>query len=398
MLRRSLAQTVLDRLDQFPAVALLGPRQVGKTTLAKALSRDRVSLYLDLERPADLQRLEDPEWFLSAQKERLVVLDEVQRMPELFGVLRGIIDQERQEGIRSGRFLLLGSASRDLLQQSSESLAGRIAYLELTPFHAGEVDSHVDALDALWLRGGFPESYLAQNDQKALVWRDQFIQTYIERDLPLLGIRMPGLAMRRLWSMLAHRHGATFNASELARVLGVSSPTVAHYTDVLVDLMLLRKLPAWHGNLGKRLVKTPKLYWRDSGMLHALLGLESRDALFGHPGLGASWEGFVLEQLIQALPPSAAGAFFYRTAKGVEMDLVLEWKNGERWAIEVKRGYRSQPSSGFYKAIEDLEATQAFLVHADVQQEAAPLAKHTPATSLSWLSLCDRLRSEHAQR
>jgi predicted AAA+ superfamily ATPase len=394
MIARALGQTILDRLDQFPAVALLGPRQVGKTTLAKTLSRNRPSLYLDLERPADLQRLEDPAWFLDAQKERLVILDEVQRMPELFGVLRGIIDQERQEGIRSGRYLLLGSASRELLQQSSESLAGRIAYLELSPFHAGEVDPDGPGRDMLWLRGGFPDSFLAVNDAQSMVWRDQFIQTYIERDLPMLGMRLPAMTMRRLWNMIAHRQGGMFNASEVARGLGISSPTVAHYADVLVDLMLVRRLPAWHGNLGKRLVKSPKLYWRDTGILHALLGIENRDGLFGHPTLGASWEGFVLEQVLLALPAYSADAFFYRTTKGVEIDLVLEWRNGQRWAIEIKRGYRSKPSAGFYTAVEDLQAAKAFVVHADVEQDETPLAKNNQATALSWLALCNRIRQE----
>ncbi len=343
---------------------------MGKTTLALALTRERPSLYLDLERPADLQKLEDPEWFLRAQEDRLVVLDEVQRMPGLFGVLRGLIDEDRRSGRRTGRFLLLGSASRDLLSHSGESLAGRIAYLELTPFHALEVAPDGPAVDALWVRGGFPESWLAPDETASRVWRDQFLRTYLERDLPQFGFRFPAATMRRLWTMLAHRQGALLNASELGRALGISSPTVSRYLEALEDLMLLRRLPPWSENRGKRLVRSPRIYWRDPGLLHALLGIPDRDALFGHPVLGASWEGFVIEQLLSVLPEASAQPHFYRTATGVEMDLVLEWTGGARWAIEVKRGQDTAPSSGFYRALDDLRPQRAFLVHAGTERRA----------------------------
>lgn len=384
MYRRWLSPLVAQRLTQFPAVALLGPRQVGKTTLALALTRERPSLYLDLERPADLQKLEDPEWFLRAQEERLVVLDEVQRMPGLFGVLRGLIDEDRRAGRRTGRFLLLGSASRDLLSHSGESLAGRVAYLELTPFHALEVAPDDPGVDALWVRGGFPESWLAPDDAASRVWRDQFLRTYLERDLPQFGFRFPAATMRRLWTMLAHRQGALLNASELGRALGISSPTVSRYLEALEDLMLLRRLPPWSQHRGKRLVRSPRIYWRDSGLLHALLDIPDREALFGHPVFGASWEGFVIEQLLSALPEASAQAHFYRTATGVEMDLVLEWTGGALWAIEVKRGQDTAPSSGFYRALDDLRPERAFVVHAGTERR--PLSGER-AEAIGWREL-----------
>lgn len=360
-----LAQTsLITALQRFPAVALLGPRQVGKTTLARALDwPGRPMLYLDLELPSARRQLDDPEAFLFAQKNRLVILDEVQRMPELFAVLRAVIDERRREGEIAGQFLLLGSASGALLRQSSESLAGRVAYLELPPVTIGEwhqARPSVDPRQTLWVRGGFPLSLRAEQDSASLQWRDAFIATYLERDIPTLGPRIPAATLRRLWTMLAHRQGGLLRQSDLAAALGISGQTVGRYIDVLVDLMLVRRLPAWHGNVGKRLVRAPKVYVRDSGLLHALLGLPDFESVLAHPVAGASWEGFVLEQLAAAA--RGAELSFYRTAHGAEADLVLEFKGGESWVIEVKRSSAPTVSRGFHQAAADTGAVRKLLV------------------------------------
>lgn len=360
-----LIQTQLgDLLGQFPAVVLLGPRQAGKTTLALAeAERHGGALYLDLELPSAQRQLDDPEGFLLAHRNRLVILDEVQRMPELFAVLRGVIDLRRRDGEASGQFLLLGSATGVLLQQASESLAGRIAQLELTPFQAREVlptDAGASDQNPLWARGGFPLSWLATNDAASLRWRDAFIATYLERDIPALGPRIPATTLRRLWTMLAHSQGGLLNQSQLAASLAISGQTVARYIDLLCDLMLVRRLPAWHGNVGKRLVRAPKVYVRDSGLVHALLGLADLEAVLAHPVAGASWEGFVIEQLLAAAP--AAEPSFYRTSHGAEADLVLRFKSGETWVVEIKRSSAPTVSRGFHLAAADVNATRKFLV------------------------------------
>lgn len=351
-------------LAQFPAVVLLGPRQAGKTTLALAeMARCTDAIYLDLELPSAQRQLDDPEAFLLAQRNRLVILDEVQRLPELFAVLRGVIDIRRRDGEKSGQFMLLGSASGVLLQQASESLAGRIAQLELTPFQAREVilaDMHGAELNSLWIRGGFPLSWLAESESGSLRWREAFIATYLERDIPALGPKIPATTLRRLWTMLAHLQGSLLNQSQLAASLAVSGQTVARYIDVLCDLMLIRRLPAWHGNVGKRLVRAPKVYVRDSGITHALLGLESLESVLGHPVAGPSWEGFVIEQLISAAPQAEAS--FYRTSHGAEADLVLSFRNGEVWVIEIKRSSAPTASKGYYLAAADVGATRKLLV------------------------------------
>ena len=320
-----IARRHLDRLkqlvDEYPAVALLGPRQVGKTTLAKAVARERNAVYLDLESSRDRNKLaNDPELYLADHEDKLVILDEVHRLPDLFQELRGIIDQGRERGLRTGRFLLLGSAAMDLLKQSGESLAGRIAYAELPPFDLLEVDAA--DLDRLWLRGGFPESFLAGSDRSSLACRRNFIRTYLERDIPQLGPRIPAETLRRLWTMLAHVQGGLLNVANLARGLGVDVKTVGSYLDLLVDLLLVRRLPSWHRNVGKRLVKSPKIYVRDTGVCHALLQLETKEDLVGHPVVGASWEGFVIENLI-SVAPDGTEPCFYRTSAGAEIDLVL---------------------------------------------------------------------------
>lgn len=360
---RLAQQQLADLLAQFPAVVLIGPRQAGKTTLALAEAERRDgALYLDLELPSAHRQLDDAEAFLLAHRNRLVILDEVQRMPGLFVVLRGVIDLRRRAGESAGQFLLLGSASGVLLQQGSESLAGRIAQVELTPFQAREVlpAGAAAELNAPWARGGFPLSWLAMDDAASLRWRDAFIATYLERDIPALGPRIPATTLRRLWTMLAHGQGGLLNQSQLAASLAVSGQTIARYIDLLCDLMLVRRLPAWHGSVGKRLVRAPKVYVRDSGVVHALLGLANLEAVLAHPVAGASWEGFVIEQLIAAAPQAAAS--FYRTSHGAEADLVLSFRGGETWVVEVKRSSAPTVSRGFHLAATDVGATRKLLV------------------------------------
>jgi hypothetical protein len=372
MLRRQSQQKLNQYLQQFPAVGLLGPRQVGKTTLAlaqKKLYPD--ALYLDLELPSAQRQLDDPEAFLMAHAQQLVILDEVQRMPELFGVLRGVIDQRRRMGQACGQFLLLGSATGVLMQQSSESLAGRVAHVELPPLQASEIFTGVQSvadLNALWLRGGFPLSWLAETDEASMTWREVFIATYLEKDIPALGPRIPATTLRRLWTMLAHHQGELLDQSKLAAALAISGQTVGRYIDLLCDLMLVRRLPAWHGNVGKRLIRSPKVYVRDSGLVHALLGLSNLDALLGHPVAGSSWEGFVMEQLMNAAPQAQAS--FYRTSNGAEVDLVLTFRNQQTWVIEIKRSSAPTVSRGFYQAATDLGAVRKLLV--------APVAQPYP--------------------
>lgn len=361
MIERHLRPALEAALAESPAVALLGPRQVGKTTLAHQVAGERGGIYLDLESAADRARLEDPRAYLAPHSDKLVVLDEVHRAPGLFNELRGIIDEGRLAGNRQGRFLLLGSASLDLMQQSSESLAGRVALCELAPLDVTEVRG-VD-MDQLWTRGGFPDSFLAGTDRASTLWRENFVRTYLERDVPMFGPRIPAETLRRFWTMLAHAQGGLLNASDFARSLGVDSKTVARYLDLLVDLLLVRRLPPRHANVGKRLVKSPRVYVRDSGLVHTLLGLADRDALLGHPVAGASWEGFVIENILR-VAGERAQASFYRTAAGAEMDLVLEWPGGETWAIEIKRAPSAAMGRGFHAARADLAPARTFVVAA----------------------------------
>ena len=375
-LREDLAST--------PAVALLGPRQAGKTTVAHELAQQSDNVYLDLESELDRAKLASPELYLAERLDRLVVLDEVHRVPGLFPVLRGLIDRARRSGRRSGLYLLLGSASLDLLQQAGESLAGRIAYRELTPFNVQELPEAEHT--RLWVRGGFPESYLARTPAASLRWRQDFIRTYVERDIPLFGGRVGSEALRRRWGMLAHQQGALVNASVLARSLALDMRTVNRYLDLLVEMFLVRRLEPWHANLGKRLTKSPKLYVRDSGLLHALLGLPDEEALLGHPAVGASWEGFVLENLITAAGTSAS-AHFYRTSGGAEVDLLLNWPSGECWAIEVKRSLAPKVERGFHSACEDLQPTRKLVIYPG--DEPFPLGHGVQAMPLA--TLCHEL-------
>ena len=366
MIYRLAEARISDLLTRFPAVAVLGPRQVGKTTLARRLVEElgAAAVYLDLELPSHRAKLSDPELYFSSQEDRLVVLDEIQRVPGLFEVLRGVIDERRRQGRRHQQFLLLGSASIDLLQQSSETLAGRIAYSELTPLWVEEVAAKKRGdRDRLWLRGGFPDSFLAADEAASVEWREEFIGTYLERDIPLLGPRIPAETLRRFWTMLAHEQGTLLNAASVAGAIGVSGQTVGRYLDLMVDLLLVRRLPPWSKNAGKRLVRSPKVYVRDSGLVHALLGLRDLDAVLGHPVTGGSWEGFVIENLLAAAP-SGTSACFYRTAVGAEIDLVLDLPPKERWAIEIKRSSAPVLSKGFYLGCGDIKATRRMVVHA----------------------------------
>lgn len=361
MIERKAFEVVRRALSQQAAVALMGPRQVGKTTLALMVGEALGALYLDLEDIQERDKLSHAAVFLSAYEDRLVILDEIHRVPDLFLTLRGLIDQGRRKGKRYGRFLLLGSASLDLMRQSGESLAGRISYIDMTPLDVREVAA--ESLENLWLRGGFPDSFLATDERQSLSWRKDLLRTYLERDVPMFGSRVPSETLRRFWTMLAHNQGSLINASRLAAGLEVSSQTVSRYTDLLVDLLLVRRLQPYHVNVGKRLVKSPKVYIRDSGLLHALLNIPDRNALLGHPVVGASWEGFVIENLINAAPALTVPGF-YRTSGGAEIDLLLELPGGERWAIEVKRSRAAKPARGFYEACEDLKPAKRFVVHA----------------------------------
>lgn len=381
MLPRRIQNTVEQALTRQASVALLGPRQVGKTTLALQIGAVRNALYLDLEDMQERAKLSDPAAFLSAYEERLVILDEIQRMPGLFLALRGVIDKGRRRGHRTGRFLLLGSASLDLMRQSGESLAGRISYIDMAPLTVREVPG--DASETLWVRGGFPDSFLAKDEAASLAWRKDLLRTYLERDVPMFGSRVPAETLRRFWTMLAHNQGALLNASRLAQGLEVKSQTVTRYTDLLVDLLLVRRLQPYHANVGKRLVKSPKVYIRDSGLLHALLNIADHQALLGHPVVGLSWEGFVIENLINAAPALTAPGF-YRTAGGAEIDLLLELPGGELWAIEIKRSHAAKPAKGFHEACEDLKPHRRFVVHAG--KDSYPISPTVMAVGLQDLS------------
>jgi len=367
MISRRIGSRLHALLQSSPAVVLLGPRQAGKTTLALQIGEERASIYLDLEDENDRAKLASPGRYFADHEDELVILDEVHRAPELFQQLRGVIDRGRRQGRANGRFLLLGSAAMDLLKQSGETLAGRISYLELGPFDALEVDP--GQLETLWVRGGFPRSFLAEGDDLSLLWRRNFVRTYLERDIPQFGPRIAAETLRRFWTMLAHNQAQIHNAATLARGLGVDGKTVAGYLDLLVDLLLVRRLPAWHRNAGKRLVKAPKVYVRDSGIAHALLGIRDKEALLGHPVAGPSWESFVMETLITAAPDGSE-AHYYRTSNGTEVDLLLTLPGGELWAIEVKRSSAPRVERGFHSACEDLQPRRRFYVYPGTERFA----------------------------
>ena len=380
MIVRHIQALVEDRLSRLPAVALLGPRQVGKTTLARSIGESRRGTYLDLESPRDIEMLSDPLFYLSSHQDELVILDEVQRMPDHFAALRGVIDEGRRRGKKSGRFLLLGSATAELLHQT-ETLAGRIAYLEMTPFDVQEIPEAEHR--RLWVRGGLPESFLAEADSLSFSWRPDFIRTYLERDIPQLGPRIPAATLLRFWTMLAHVQGGMLNAAMLSRGLAVDGKTIARYLDLLVDLMLVRRLQPFQANIGKRLVRSPKVYVRDSGIIHALLNIETHEELLGHPVVGLSWEGFVIENLIAAAPERTA-PMFYRTGAGAEIDLLLDIPKHGLWAIEIKLGLTARPAKGFHIACEDLKPARRFVVNSG--SERYPISTGVEAIGLPQLA------------
>ena len=381
MIRRRLCDRLLRALAHAPAVVLLGPRQAGKTTLALQVGEHRPSVYLDLEDPDERAKLANPGSYFVDHAAELVILDEVHRTPELFQTLRGVIDKGRRSGKADGRFLLLGSAAMVLLRQSGESLAGRMSYLELSPFDILELGP--EASDTLWLRGGFPRSYLAGSDALSMEWRRDFIRTYLERDVPQFGPRISAETLRRLWTMLAHEQAQVLNIASIARSLGVDGKTVASYVDLLVELLLVRRLPAWHRNRGKRLVKSPKVYIRDSGLAHALLGIRDKEQLLAHPVVGRTWESFVIETLIEAAPDGTA-AHFYRSHSGAEIDLVLDLPGGALWAVEIKRSTAPKLERGFHVACEDLAPVARYVVYPG--SERFKLTDETEAIGLAELA------------
>ena len=388
MLGRQITQKLQAMIAQVPAVTLLGARQVGKTTLAKTIAESIDSIYLDLEAPEDLLKLSDPTSFLSAHADKLVILDEIQRSPELFPVLRGLIDKNREQGRTAGQFLLLGSASMDLMRQFSESLAGRISYIEMSGLNVAEIDGNQQDRQSLWLRGGVPDSYLATEDDLAMDWLENLVRTYLERDVPQMGFRVPAARLRRLWTMLAHLQGETINYSKLASNLEVDAKTVSNYIDILTDLLLVRRLEPWHINVKKRLVKSPRYYVRDSGILHRLLGINSYDELLSNPVLGKSWEGFVVENILSVLP-SRVETYFYRTAAGAEVDLVIKMPSSEIWAIEIKHGVAPKLGKHYSQTCNDFGATHKYILYGG--DDEFPVGNDVQIISLS--GLMEKLRS-----
>lgn len=372
MFERNLQEKLLNALQTTPVTALLGPRQVGKTTLALAVGTfmNKETSYLDLQSDSDFNKLTDAEAFLKRFDGKLLIIDEVQRKPDLFRLLRGIIDERKRKGESTGQFLLLGSASRDLLQRSSETLAGRIRYLELTPFTAVELiqnQGNEFNLSTFWLRGGFPDSYLASSALESWNWRSDFISTYMERDLPMMGVGIQPAQLKRFWKMLAHYNGNQINLSELGRSLELSHTTIKSHLDILTQFYMVRQLQPWSGNTKKRLVKSPKIYIRDTGILHSLHNISNEEMLMNHPNMGASWEGLVTESILSVLDNRWSFSY-YRTATQQEIDLVLESPEGEVWAIEIKRASAPRLGRGFYEACKDIRATHKWIVNANNDQ------------------------------
>lgn len=382
---RLLTAELTDALAHSPAVALLGPRQVGKTTLAQAVGASVGTIYLDLESDLDRAKLASPELYLASHADKLVIIDEVHRAPGLFPVLRGLIDRNRRAGRDGGQYLLLGSASLDLLHQAGETLAGRITYLELSPLQVLETIRQPE--DMLWLRGGFPDSLLAESDARSLKWRLDFIRSYLERDIAQFGRRIAAETLRRFWTMLAHHQGGLLNLAQLARNLDVEGKTASAYLDLLVDLLLVRRLTPWLVNVGKRLVRSPKVYVRDTGLLHALLNIADRETLLAHPVVGQSWESFVIENLLANLP-MGSDAGFYRSSSGAEIDLLIVRPGGALWAIEIKRSLSPKLERGFHSACADLKPARKFVVYPG--SETYRMAEDIEAISLA--SLANMLR------
>lgn len=361
-------------VKRSPVTALLGPRQCGKTTLARVFAEGKSVTFFDLESAPDQRRLENPELVLGALK-GLVVLDEIQKMPELFQVLRVLVDHPKNQA----RFLILGSASPDILKNVSESLAGRVEFIEISGFDL--LETGADTYETLWLRGGFPRSFLAETEEDSLAWREGFIRTFLERDLPQIGINIPVPALRRFWTMLAHYHGQTWNASELSRSMGLSDKTVRNYLDLLTGAFMMRQLQPWYENLGKRQVKAPKVYFRDTGLLHSLLDIQDRHTLLGHPKVGASWEGFAIEQALRILQP--VQAYYWATYGGAELDLVFTHKS-KRYGIEVKFSEAPVITASMKTAVETLDLKKLWVLYPG--GNAYPVSSHIDVLPLSHLS------------
>ena len=379
MIKRILQERVEKSIRKYPVVGILGSRQAGKTTLAKMI-RDRMKrkvMYIDLELPSDLNKLQDPELYLSRFEDALVIIDEIQRMPSIFPLLRALVDRKRT----AGRFVILGSASPELIRHSSESLAGRIIYHELSPFSLAETDK--DSIQKLWLRGGYPESYLPRSNNDSFSWREAFIKTYLEMDIPQLGIRIPAQQLRRFWTMIAHSHGQLWNASKIACSLGISAPTARSYLDILDETFIMRQLRPYYSNIKKRLIKSPKVYIRDSGLLHTLLNIRTIEDLHSHPSLGSSWEGLIVEQILRILPESWQ-AYFYRTGAGSEIDLILFDSKNKPVAVEMKYSVSPRVDRGFWIACEDLSCKKGFVVYPGA--ESYPLGKNVLALPLKDLA------------
>lgn len=389
MIKRLLFHKLEELVPDFSVIAILGSKQVGKTTLAQSLAEqfDQKSIYMDLESPSDRSKIAEAEQYIDLHEDKLIILDEIQRMPDMFPVLRGVIDRRRKKGIRACQFLILGSASLELIRQSSESLAGRIANAELPGFTILEVGDEGKNPEKLWLRGGFPDSFLGSSDKASMTWRQNFITTYLERDIPQIAQFVPANRLRRLWTKLAHEQGQMINFSKFGASLDLSSPIVKSYVKLLEDLLLIRSIRPWMSNAGKRLVKSPKVYIRDSGIVHALLQISSLDNLLAHPVAGFSWEGLVIEHILSVSPKNADYGF-YRTSAGAELDLVLQM-GSQLWAIEIKRTLSPKLSKGFSIAAEDVEATHRFLVYAG--KEEFPITENASAIGL--MGILQKIRS-----
>jgi uncharacterized protein len=378
MIQRELQETIASSLKKYPVVGLIGSRQAGKTTLAKIISQAYPqSVYIDLELPSDLNKLQSPELYLRQFTTKLVIIDEIQRMPDLFPLIRALVDQRRV----GGRFLILGSASPELIRHASESLAGRIVYHELSPLSL--VESGQDKMDQLWLRGGYPLSFLAGTDEESMGWRDAFIRTYLEMDLPQLGIRVPAPQIRRFWTMLAHLHGQLWNASRIAGSLGLTAPTVKHYLGILEETFIAGSLFPYFANVKKRLIKSPKVYIRDSGLLHALLRIKTIEDLRSHPVAGSSWEGFVIEQIRRRIDHGGEG-FYYRTGAGAEIDLVLLDRRNRPIAVEIKYSATPAVTKGFWNAMDDLSCRRGYVIYPGDQ--AYPLSERLTAVPLKQMA------------
>lgn len=379
MKRQYFLDQIKEQFNVHSVCGILGPRQVGKTTLAKQYAQQFSKVVLlDLENPFDLARLENPMLTLGSAEADLIVIDEIQRRPDLFTVLRVLVDEKPR------KFLILGSASRDLLKQSSESLAGRIGYIELPPFSLDEVDNS----KKLWVRGGFPRSYLSLTDDESYMWRQAYIRTFLEQDIPALGFDIPPMLMRRLWMMLAHYHGNTCNSSEISKSLAISNHTVRKYLDILAGTFMIRLLHPWYQNISKRQVKSPKIYMRDSGILHALLQVKDFDQLHVHPKVGASWEGFALEEIIKHVHAQTDECYYWATHEGAELDLLI-MKNGKRIGFECKYTDYPKITKSMHISLQDLQLDHLYVIYP--HDQTFPLTDHITALGLNALKSTEKL-------